>query len=128
MLGVVVWSSEKRNKAVIWCEDQGALAYLAGMHHVAAGTCWPAAGDLVELDCISEGGLRVATNLRLLSAGAGAALPHALRAQVRLHGPDQVEPAPVLVDAASGGVQAANGMAGCGAAPQPRTAAAASCA
>lgn len=81
MLGVVVWSNEARSKAVIWCEDQGALAYLEGAASLLSPTGWPCAGDLIELDCIVEAGLRLARNVRLLSPGAGAALPHALRAR-----------------------------------------------
>lgn len=82
MLGVVVWSNETRSKAVIWCEDQGALAYLEGVANLAATVAiWPSAGDLVELDCVLEGGLRLARNVRLVSPGVGAALPRALRAR-----------------------------------------------
>lgn len=79
MIGVVVWSNEKRGKAVIWCEDQGALAYLEGVGNLAAGAGWPVAGDLVEMESVVEGGLRLARAVRLLSQGAGAALPQALR-------------------------------------------------
>lgn len=81
MLGVVVWSNETRNKAVIWCEDQGALAYLEGLWNLALSAAWPNAGDLVELDCAPEGGLRLARNVRVLSQGVGEALPRALRAR-----------------------------------------------
>lgn len=80
MLGVVVWSNEKRSKAVIWCEDQGALAYLEGDENLASGAVtWPVAGDLVELESDLSAGLRRAREVRLLSQGAGAALPQALR-------------------------------------------------
>lgn len=85
MLGVVVWSNEKRSKAVIWCEDQGALAYLAGTTNLVLQADWPEVGDLVELECILEGGLRLARQVRLLSPGAGAALPHALQAQITMN-------------------------------------------
>lgn len=81
MLGVVVWSNEKRCKAVIWCEDQGALAYLEGMTSLLRAGSWPEAGDLVELESELEGGLRLARNVRLVSQGVGAALPQALRTQ-----------------------------------------------
>lgn len=80
MLGVVVWSNERRCKAVIWCEDQGALAYLEGMTNLLRTGPWPEAGDLVELESELEAGLRLARNVRLVSQGVGAALPQALRA------------------------------------------------
>lgn len=87
MLGVVVWSNEKKNKAVIWCEDQGSLAYLEGVVNLASGAVWPVAGDLVELESTLEGGLRVASKVKLVSQGAGSALPQALHQQVRkVHG------------------------------------------
>lgn len=81
MLGVVVWSNEPRCKAVIWCEDQGDLAYLVGMTNLSKAGAWPEAGDLVELESTLEGGLRLACNVRMVSRGAGAALPQALHAQ-----------------------------------------------
>ena len=79
MLGVVVWSNERRCKAVIWCEDQGALAYLEGVSNLLRTGLWPEAGDLVELESELEGGLRLARNVRMVSQGVGAALPQALR-------------------------------------------------
>lgn len=82
MLGVVVWSNETKGKAVIWCEDQGALAYLEGVENLISGGDWPAAGDLIELESVLDGGLRLARNVRLLSQGAGVALPQVLREQV----------------------------------------------
>ncbi len=30
MMGVVLWSDQQVGKAVIWCEDQGKLAYVTG--------------------------------------------------------------------------------------------------
>lgn len=60
MIGVVVWSSEDRQKAVIWCEDQGALAYLKDGDDLQRGAEWPAAGDLMELESETIGELRFA--------------------------------------------------------------------
>lgn len=88
MLGVVVWSNETKSKAVIWCEDQGALAYLEGVENLSAGGNWPIAGDLIELESVLDGGLRLARNVRLLSQGAGVALPQVLREQVAEAGKD----------------------------------------
>lgn len=65
MLGVVLWSSDRRRKAVIWCEDQQALAYLRD-DAVISGD-WPEAGDIVEIEVATEtaaqGDLRVVTRL-----------------------------------------------------------------
>ena len=50
MIGVILWSSPPKEKAVIWCEDHGALAYLQGQENLAFPGEWPEAGDLVELE------------------------------------------------------------------------------
>lgn len=133
MLGVVVWSNEKRSKAVIWCEDQGALAYLAGTTNLVLQTDWPEVGDLVELECILEGGLRLARQVRLLSPGAGAALPHALRAQIGMGTDTAPERVRVQVDddaqlGQTDTAQPANGGTGHAVGPGSRKAATANCA
>ena len=67
MLGVVLWSSDRRRTAVIWCEDQQALAYLRDPQAVVSGATWPEAGDIVEVEVTTEndaqGDLRVVTRL-----------------------------------------------------------------
>ena len=47
MIGVILWSSPAKEKAVIWCEDHGSLAYLQGRDNLAFACDWPDAGDLV---------------------------------------------------------------------------------
>lgn len=82
MIGVVVWSSEDRQKAVIWCEDHGALAYLQGREHLVSGKGWPDAGDLLELESETIGALRHARKVAILSERRCPQLPDMLRAQV----------------------------------------------
>lgn len=79
MIGVVVWSSLERQKAVIWCDDHGALAYLQGPDHLADGSPWPEAGDLLDLDCETIGDLRHARNVTVVSSGHCPGLPQVLR-------------------------------------------------
>ncbi|MDO5613137.1 MAG: hypothetical protein Q4G14_07840 [Paracoccus sp. (in: a-proteobacteria)] len=80
MIGVVVWSSADREKAVIWCEDQGALAYLQGRENLAMpGMGWPEAGDLMELETEFLASLRHARHVALLSEAECPGLPDALR-------------------------------------------------
>ncbi|WP_185968473.1 hypothetical protein [Paracoccus sp. M683] len=79
MIGVVVWSSAERQKAVIWCEDQGALAYLHGSQHLAQGADWPAAGDLLELECETVGDLRHARAVSMLNSEHCVDLPLMLK-------------------------------------------------
>lgn len=67
MYGVVLWSDEVQNRAVIWCEDHGDLAYFE------AGQDWHGAvpgmspGDLVTFDLSVERLMRVARNPRLVA-------------------------------------------------------------
>ncbi len=64
MYGVVLWSNPSENKAVIWCEDHGDLAFYRGNDagaHVAFD-----AGDLIQFEISQETSLRYAHNARLV--------------------------------------------------------------
>lgn len=80
MIGVVVWSSAEREKAVIWCEDHASLAYLQGRENLVHAARWPQPGDLVELESEIIGALRNARKVDLLSEQEFAHLPGMLRA------------------------------------------------
>ena len=79
MIGVVVWSSADREKAVIWCEDHAALAYLQGRENLTNAAHWPQPGDLVELESEVVGALRNARRVTMLSEQEFAHLPGLLR-------------------------------------------------
>lgn len=79
MIGVIVWSSAAKLKAVIWCEDQGALAYLQGADNVLGNLGWPEAGDMVELETEVRSDLRHAFNVRIVTERKFAELPGLLR-------------------------------------------------
>lgn len=79
MIGVVVWSSAEREKAVIWCEDHAALAYLQGRENLVQAACWPQPGDLVELESEVIGRLRNARRVTMLTEQGYADLPAMLR-------------------------------------------------
>lgn len=79
MIGVIVWSSAAKLKAVIWCEDQGALAYLQGMDKILGDNGWPEAGDMVELETEVRKDLRHAFNVRIVTEGKFTELPELLR-------------------------------------------------
>lgn len=71
MCGVVLWSSEEEDRAVIWCEDHGKLAFYAGAHQCKAcndmhGGVVLDAGDLIEFDVEDQADQRRAHNPRLL--------------------------------------------------------------
>lgn len=79
MIGVILWSSPAKEKAVIWCEDHGSLAYLQGQENLAAPDDWPEAGDLVELEVEPMNDLRYARSVSLVSGNKRSELPTLLR-------------------------------------------------
>lgn len=79
MIGVILWSSPAKEKAVIWCEDHGALAYLQGKEHLLTATEWPEAGDLVELEFEVSAGVRQARFVSLVAGNKRSELPGLLR-------------------------------------------------
>ncbi|MDO5647949.1 hypothetical protein [Paracoccus sp. (in: a-proteobacteria)] len=85
MIGVVVWSSSATEKAVIWCEDQGALACLLGQENTVDMAQWPQPGDLVELDSVMDGNLRHARNVTMISEHACPKLPELLANSTQQH-------------------------------------------
>ena len=69
MYGVVLWSNPDEGKAVIWCEDQGDLAYMK------PGGLGPdpvliEAGDLVELELSNSTEVRCVSSARLVERQA----------------------------------------------------------
>lgn len=79
MIGVIVWSSAAKRKAVIWCEDQGPLAYLHGLDNVQGSAEWPATGCMVSLESEIRNELRHAFNVRVIDEAQMAQLPGILR-------------------------------------------------
>lgn len=79
MIGVIVWSSAAKAKAVIWCEDHGALAYLHGLENVSGADGWPQAGDMVILETELRNELRHAFNVRVVYDKSCSELPSLLR-------------------------------------------------
>ncbi len=79
MIGVVVWSNAVRCKAVIWCEDHAALAYLQGQENVETPDFWPEPGDLLEFETEIAGNLRHARRVSLLSEQGASKLPDLLK-------------------------------------------------
>lgn len=79
MLGVVLWSDSSDRKAVIWCEDQGDLAFVKPTDEVLRADDFFDAGDLVQFEMEVSQSTRVAHNPRLVIEKAGPALPDVLR-------------------------------------------------
>lgn len=66
MCGVVLWSNPADRKAVVWCEDQGNLAYYAAADHPDCRGVSLDAGDLIEFELTEERQVRRVTNPTLL--------------------------------------------------------------
>ncbi|UWQ52463.1 hypothetical protein K3726_10565 [Leisingera caerulea] len=64
MIGVVLWRDETLTKAVIWCEDQGDLAFYTNEAGAEFQEFNP--GDWVEFDLTISGNVRIAGNLAVL--------------------------------------------------------------
>ncbi|MFN3937837.1 MAG: hypothetical protein ACK4KW_09685 [Gemmobacter sp.] len=79
MIGCILWSDRDQRRAVIWCEDQGHLAWLGNPDDFLlsgpAAESWPEVGSLVRLECEQRGSLRVARAVRLMEAEAARDLP-----------------------------------------------------
>ncbi len=70
MFGIVLWSAAEEGSAVVWCEDQGDLAYLpagGAWSHVTGQREQLSSGDLVQFDLTLDGNMRVASNPRLMA-------------------------------------------------------------
>lgn len=82
MIGVILWSDVSDRKAVIWCEDQGDLAFLNSAEDVLQHDAFFDAGDVVQFDMEIQSTMRRAHNPRLVVERVAAGLPDALRGSV----------------------------------------------
>ncbi len=80
MYGVVLWSDRSDEKAVIWCEDHGDLAYYGGGSSSAFMGQSLDAGDLVYFEVTDGAPMRLASNPELVAESHAPALAERLRA------------------------------------------------
>jgi len=78
MMGVVLWSDQQVGKAVIWCEDQGKLAYVTGEQAEICTDLGLQAGDLVSFSLRMQSRLRFAENLTVVEENGYQGLDEAL--------------------------------------------------
>jgi len=76
MYGVVLWTDQRQNRAVIWCEDHGDLAFYRGAE---GGDAAMAAGDLVEFNLRDTGDMRLADTPRLITQRSHPTLSNELK-------------------------------------------------
>ena len=67
MIGVILWSDTQERKAVVWCEDQGDLAFLGGGDTRFDHLGQLEAGDILEFDVEVDGNFRRVGNPTLVS-------------------------------------------------------------
>ena len=80
MMGVVLWSDQGNGKAVIWCEDQGKLAYVTGEQAEISANFELQAGDLVSFSLRMQSRLRFAENLEVVEENGFQGLDKSLKA------------------------------------------------
>ncbi|MBV1896151.1 MAG: hypothetical protein KUG70_06810 [Rhodobacteraceae bacterium] len=76
MYGVILWCDAQENKAVIWCEDHGDLAFYRKTELEVDLTL--DAGDWVQFEVTTERHLNIAHNPRLISQGVAVDLASVL--------------------------------------------------
>lgn len=79
MFGVVLWSDAAAQKAVIWCEDQGELAFYTPADVSVDDAPSLDAGDLIRFDVILQENVRKARNPEVLMPSHSPELPQKLR-------------------------------------------------
>ncbi|WP_299731188.1 hypothetical protein [uncultured Tateyamaria sp.] len=80
MIGIILWCDPSDQKAVIWCEDQGDLAYLSGREKVDVPEPFFEVGDVVEFDVQTLRNMRLALNpTRVEHRNSGTSLSEGLR-------------------------------------------------
>jgi len=79
MIGVILWSDPTEQKAVIWCEDHGDLAYLSRPDAVYLPDTFFDVGDVVEFDVETKRNLRLVTHASRVQQSWGTGLSDTLR-------------------------------------------------
>ena len=80
MYGVVLWSDQDEQKAVIWCEDHGDLAFYGGCAASVFDGPVLDAGDLVHFQVLEGDTMRLARNPELISEQHAPAIAERLKA------------------------------------------------
>ncbi|WP_147104401.1 hypothetical protein [Tateyamaria sp. syn59] len=71
MIGVILWSDPATEKAVIWCEDHGDLAFLSGAACADIPDAFFDVGDVVEFDVIATRNVRRVSRVTPVQQGIG---------------------------------------------------------
>lgn len=63
MIGVILWSSAEQQRAVVWCENNGGLAYMESSEDFLDDG-WPDCGEIVRLEEERAAGFHYARRVR----------------------------------------------------------------
>lgn len=80
MYGVVLWADQTEQKAVIWCEDHGDLAYWHDSNPSIHDGAELDVGDLIQFEVTEGESLRRASNPERLESQSYFGLAQSLRA------------------------------------------------
>ncbi len=80
MFGVVLWGCQQAQKAVIWCDDHGDLAFLDAEDVPSHETLGLTPGDLVRFDLQIDSQMRKAVNPRVIAEDQYPSLASTLEA------------------------------------------------
>lgn len=78
MYGVVIWANADQHKAIIWCEDQGDLAYYTKDCASALDGMSLDPGDLIHFDMRLERSLRMVDNPQRVESASHVGLASSL--------------------------------------------------
>ncbi|QYX55439.1 hypothetical protein K1T73_09985 [Roseovarius sp. SCSIO 43702] len=78
MYGVVLWSDDARNRAVVWCDDHGDLAFYRRTGGARAPMPF-AAGDLIQFDLKEAAEMRIVSRPRVVERESYPTLTHDLK-------------------------------------------------
>ncbi|MEM8775919.1 MAG: hypothetical protein AAGF53_12855 [Pseudomonadota bacterium] len=67
MHGVILWGDQRCDRALIWCEDHGSLAFYNAPSVIEGDRVQFDAGDLVQFDVQDGDDMRLATNLSVVA-------------------------------------------------------------
>jgi hypothetical protein len=85
MRGVIIWLCHRTNRAVVWCDDSGELAYASDLSAWSSPSHQATIGDYVAFDLRAATAARTCTNLRLIEQGHAPDLAFALKNRPQAH-------------------------------------------
>ncbi|MCC1494507.1 hypothetical protein [Cognatishimia sp. F0-27] len=97
MFGVVLWADTEDRKAIVWCEDQGNLAYYSAEEHSTSfhdGLSLDA-GDLIQFEMRETREFRHVSNPRRVGQSVAPGLADRLRTVADPRRRPEKEPLPV---------------------------------